>query len=155
MKSSHFRFSIYCLRMGAIFASFATVLPFGLSLDAGAGALRFDMGSGDSPVRPGYTRVSAQTDYAAEQGYGWAATEGLADADYAAPQASAPIFADALLRDFVFAERPATFKLKVANGTYGVFLVCGAAHVAFDPPFFDVTVRLEGNEVGKLAIPQP
>ncbi|MBI1788278.1 MAG: hypothetical protein HYR60_12100, partial [Acidobacteria bacterium] len=50
------------------------LLLAGLTSGLWAATLRFDMGTGQSPVAPGFIRVTADTQFNARQGYGWEST---------------------------------------------------------------------------------
>jgi len=81
----------------------------------------FDMGSAESPVWPGFTRVTTDTHYGAEIGYGWT-TASQELRSYVANRI------DALAIDDIsgLVNKTATFRLDVPDGDYTVWVLSGA-----------------------------
>ena len=109
------------------------ILALFLGVHCCAAALRFDMGTSNSVVHPGWTRITAASVYSTDQGYGWLET---AEADFddpvpvkkefkpTHPHWAGPIHND-VLRDGVEDSRPLTFRAEVPDGTYVVTVTCG------------------------------
>jgi hypothetical protein len=96
----------------------------------------FDFGPADSPLRAGFTDVTATTAYDAARGYGWAATSGLqqvsqpaahtntysAHYGYMVPPA---LYLNDLDQDFVGGKTSAEFRVKLPAGDYTVWMLSG------------------------------
>ena len=81
----------------------------------------FDMGTNTSPLWPGFARVTPETSYSAEQGYGWLTeTKGL--------RAYTATNIDALAIDDIsgLGRRTGKFQVDVPNGDYTVWVLTGA-----------------------------
>jgi len=110
----------------------ATFADSGLSMaQAGSAVVKqFDFGTADSPVKPGWTRVTSETRYRPQQGYGWAkaAEESFDRTEVHVPgwakidQKPAP---DPMLRDGVRDKRDLTFRVDVPPGEYRVVVSIG------------------------------
>jgi len=86
------------------------------------GVFRFDFGPAKVSPMPGFTKISADTTYDAQKGYGWLPGAAMTDCDRRFP--------GVLRRDFVAsakADSASTFKLKTAPGRYYVYVLCGDA----------------------------
>ncbi|HVK21599.1 MAG TPA: ThuA domain-containing protein [Actinokineospora sp.] len=105
-------------------------------LDPATVTKAIDAGSATSPLFGGYARLSPATAYADAAGFGWTGTNtGLSDRDRGAP--------DALRRDFVTAQSPATLRLKVPAGTHTVWVLRGDQNYSAQPLLVDLgTTRL-------------
>ncbi len=81
----------------------------------------FDMGSADSPLWPGFMRVTNETAYSPDQGYGW-----LTEAD--TMRACVATNIDALALDDISAvgNRSIRFQVDVPDGDYTVWVLTGA-----------------------------
>ena len=77
----------------------------------------FDFGTTSSPLEAGYTRITENTLYTADTGYGWTSTLNLYSRDRGAP--------DNLKRDFIQSRTEHTFNVDLANGEYTVTLTMG------------------------------
>jgi len=89
-----------------------------------------DAGSAASPLLGGYSRLSPSTAYTDAAGSGWVGTTtGLSDRDRGAP--------DALKRDFVTSQSPATLRLKVPAGWHQVTLLRGDNNFPAQPLIVD------------------
>ena len=103
---------------------------------------RFDMGTADSPLKDGYTRITPENLYSAKIGYGWAAkpagafdrTKSRCKAAWyqkfwgeqvvgADPYYGEPV--DDLWRDGVADKNDLKFRVNIPNGTYNVYVTLG------------------------------
>ena len=93
--------------------------------------MRIDSGSATSPLLGGYSRLSPATAYSATTGYGWTGTTtGLSDRDRLAP--------DALRRDHVTSQSPATLRLNLPAGTRTIWILRGDNNFAAQPLLVDI-----------------
>lgn len=77
----------------------------------------FDFGSDDSAVRPGFTKVTEKTTYKENKKYGWSDTSNIIVCDRTSP--------NDLKRDFLLSEKPASFKVKLPDGKYYLYIFSG------------------------------
>lgn len=95
-------------------------------------ALRFDFGTRESPVKPGWIRVTHETTYTSDCGYGWdqAAASSFDREEVFVPDwmkgsiAKSPTLDD-MLRDGVFDKEALTFHIDVPNGEYWLLVSIG------------------------------
>lgn len=99
----------------------AVALAVSAARSEGANVQLYDMGSAESPLWAGFTRVTPDTVYAPEQGYGWVT-------DSAKLKAYEATDIDALAIDSVDGARAetATFRVDVTEGRYAVWVLSGA-----------------------------
>lgn len=107
------------------------VVEFPVSVLAGSGTgspeyYALDFGTADSPVAPGFDRVTESTAFDAAKGYGWEKTDGLKSFDRADVAHVAPAGAD-LKRDGVEGGRPAAFRLATSPGLWAFEFTMGSA----------------------------
>lgn len=104
-----------------IFVAVLVGLAAGTAGAAEANVWLFDMGSTDSPLWPGFMRVTPETAYSPEQGYGWSS-------DVAKLRAHGVSKTDALAVDDISGSRgdTATFRVDVPDGDYSVWVLTGA-----------------------------
>lgn len=81
----------------------------------------FDMGAADSPLWPGFTRITPETAWSAEQGYGWSS-------DVTRLRAYLATNIDALALDDISGTQNdmARFRVDVPDGDYTVWVLTGA-----------------------------
>jgi lysophospholipase L1-like esterase len=80
-----------------------------------ASTWKYDFGPG--PAQAGFTKVTADSAYSAETGFGFLPGGEVADADRKGP--------DALRGDFVTSEKPFSFAVKLPEGNYNVSVLFG------------------------------
>jgi hypothetical protein len=108
-------------------------------------ARAFDFGTPDSPVWPGFTRVTAAMAYSKEQGFGWT-TPTVEQRDRERP--------DDLARDLVFSRAEELgFALDLPEGEYVVWLLSGDLSDSGWSAERSVTVSIQGREVAHLDRP--
>jgi len=117
-----------------------------------AEALRFDLGSEKSELRPGFTRLTAKSLYNEKAGYGWKSTDGLKEHDkhYSRQweynesrgrEQPPPIYTNEITCDCVWSNRPASLLIDRPPGEYVVWLLFGrSAGSARDYHDFDAAV---------------
>jgi hypothetical protein len=89
----------------------------------------FDFGTNSSPVQNGWIKVTDQTLYLSQSGYGWDANPNAANHSGITP----PEYPD-MLRDFNHSAGDRTFMIDLAAGTYSIELY-----------FYDTTDQSAGN----------
>lgn len=99
----------------------AALLLVGLCRAQEANVWLFDLGAQDSPLWPGFTRVTPQTVWTAEQGYGWSS-------DPTPLRAYLAGNLDALAVDDISStgNQMASFRVSVPDGEYTVWVLSGA-----------------------------
>ncbi|MGI5819767.1 MAG: hypothetical protein ACOX9R_16915 [Armatimonadota bacterium] len=98
----------------------------------------FDMGTADSKVYEGATRVTAADVYSRETGFGWRSAEGLSEQSQAQEEmgdrrgSPAPpvIWTNAITEDCVMGETGNAFVVDVPEGDYRVYLLSGTSDPA-------------------------
>jgi len=83
----------------------------------GAQTFRFDFGTTDSKVKPGYTQVVPETIYTPEKGYGFESSSVVT--------AQAHKGTDELRDDFISGNKPFYFSVKLPEGNYHVKVLLG------------------------------
>ncbi len=118
---------------------FSQVLIVLAALAAGraeAKTFLFDMGTEQSELRDGFTRVTAKSLYTPQNGYGWKSREGLKtqyqsysrEWEYSESRGRAmppPIYANEVTCDAIFSQQPNSFLVDVPSGQYVVYLLLG------------------------------
>ena len=105
---------------------------------AGAGTIRIDFGTETSPLRKGFIRVTHKTKFGDKAPVGWLSTDGLQSRDNPIPRDwklnpsrgrkyPPPIYTTDLRQDCVQGTGDATLALRVPDGDYRVWLLCGSA----------------------------
>lgn len=103
---------------------FLFVLIFSLNFKVGESKIyKFDFGKEDSPVMEGFIKVSPETLYTTEKGFGWKKTEGLEGVERR-PRTGGDVRPDELCGDFI-TNILHPFILDVPNGEYKVILIVG------------------------------
>ena len=108
-----------------------------LTLASGAWAeMRFfDMGTADSKLYEGATRVTAADVYSPDRGFGWRSAEGLSEqaraleemGDRRGSPAPPNMWTNAITEDCVIGEAENAFLIDVPAGEYRVYLLCGTS----------------------------
>lgn len=110
-----------------------------LSATAACAEVRFfDMGTADSKVYEGATRVTAADLYSADTGYGWRSAEGLAEqaraweemGDRRGSPAPPVMWTNAVTEDCITGESGNAFLIDLPDGDYRVYLLCGTSDQA-------------------------
>ncbi|MCL4206971.1 MAG: hypothetical protein KJ000_31195 [Pirellulaceae bacterium] len=129
---------------------FAALLP---TTPAPGQIHRFDMGTAESALRDGFTRVTAQSLYSSEAGFGWQSADGLREHDrhysreweYNESRGSTqppPIYTNEITCDSIYDTRKNSFLLDLPAGDYRLWVLCGrSAGSAQDYHDFDLGVR--------------
>jgi hypothetical protein len=118
----------------------------------------YDMGTSASAVWDGFTRVTAQSIFTPDAGFGWESGQGLrarAQA-YEAPVHNAsrgsdeppPIWTNAITEDAILGEREDAFLARLPPGAYELYIVCGTSE-AMRSQYFDFDVQV-GQERQRL-----
>jgi hypothetical protein len=100
--------------------------------------LRVDFGTETSPVRPGFTRVTHKTVFGEGTPVGWVNPVGLVSGDMplsrdwtvnasSGRKVPPPIYTTDLRQDHVGGQGPALLRLRVQDGPYRLWLLCGTA----------------------------
>jgi hypothetical protein len=124
----------------------------------------FDMGTAQSELRPGFTRVTAQSRYTPATGFGWQSAEGLKEHyrhysrqwemnESRGQEQPPPIYTNEITCDAVLSSRPATFVIDLAPGDYTVYLLSGlSAGSSRDYHWFDIAA---GDAKATVKTPGP
>ncbi|NLY02533.1 MAG: hypothetical protein GXY83_41165 [Rhodopirellula sp.] len=122
----------------------------------------FDMGTEESELRPGFTRVTAKSHYTPETGFGWQGTEGLKEHyrhfsrewemnESRGSKQPPPIYTNEITCDAVVGREAATFLVDLEPGRYTVYLLSGlSAGSSRDYHWFDVAA---GTAAATIKIP--
>ncbi|MFW6437576.1 MAG: hypothetical protein ACOCZ7_01070 [Armatimonadota bacterium] len=100
----------------------------------------FDMGTAESKVYEGATRVTAADVYSEDAGFGWRSAEGLSEqaqayeemGDRRGSPAPPMMWTNAVTEDCVMGEAENAFLVDVPDGDYRVYLLCGTSDRARD-----------------------
>ncbi len=143
-----------------------TVLTCVLSLAAThiaqAKTFLFDMGTAKSELRPGFTQVTAKSQYTKEAGHGWRSLEGLKEHyepytrewKFNESRGSAqppPIYANEITCDSVIGDKPNSFLIDAPDGPYTVYVLCGRS--AGSPREYHVFEVKAGGAASTVKIP--
>jgi hypothetical protein len=124
----------------------------------------FDMGTDQSALRPGFTRITPKSLYQKETGYGWKSAEGLKahDRHYSGEwqfnerrgtSQPPPTYTNEITCDAVFSSRPNSFLVNVPPGEYVVYLL-GGVSAGSPREYHDFEVAV-GGERTAVKIPGP
>ena len=129
-----------------------------------AGPLRFDMGTAESELRPGFTRITGSSVYDIETGYGWRSVEGLKEHDRHYPREwqfsesrgrtqPPQLYTNEITRDTVFSGKANAFLVDLPPGDYKVYVLSGlSAGSSRDYHWFEVAA---GASRATVKIPGP
>ncbi len=106
--------------------------------DARGETVRVDFGTETSPVRPGFIRVTHKTAFGEATPVGWVNPVGLASGDMplsrdwtvnasSGRKVPPPVYTTDLRQDHVGGQGPALLRLRVQDGPYRLWLLCGTA----------------------------
>lgn len=123
----------------------------------------FDFGPQGSPVRVGFTGVTASTAYSAGTGFGWRTAEGLKELTRPAErkwtmnygygrEIPPPVYLTDLTQDLVGGESPAEFAVNLPTGDYVVWLLAGYP-AGYEPVVNNFTVDAGAGQ-HRIGIPQ-
>ena len=109
------------------------VLLVVLPISAGE-PLYFDMGTSDSPLRAGFTRITAKSAYSPDAGYGWRDREGLKEhhrsysrewtySESSGRKYPPEIYTNEITCDTVWSKEANAFLIDVPPGQYTVYLL--------------------------------
>ena len=109
----------------------------------------FDLGTDDSALRPGFTRVTPATAFSEQRGFGWTSAEGITASHKAwsepmenrsrGTSEPPPIYTNELTEDTLIGEKESEFVATVRPGPYRVYLLCGVSN-GHRNQLFDFTV---------------
>jgi hypothetical protein len=96
----------------------------------------FDLGTEDSALRQGFTRITPKSVYSKAAGFGWRRGEGLKahhqhyGTEWQRNESRGvdqppPIYTNEITCDCIFSERPNAFLVDVTPGEYTVYVLCG------------------------------
>jgi len=117
---------------------------------------RLDFGSDKSELRPGFARVTAQSLYSKEAGYGWESVEGLKEHDKhygrqwqynesRGRDQPPPIYTNEVTCDCVYSDRPNSLLIDLPPGEYVVWLLFGRS-AGSTREYHDFDVAVGGGE---------
>lgn len=115
----------------------------------------FDLGSGTSAVWEGCTRVTPDSLFSPDTGYGWQARDGLRAVGRAhtamvenrsrGQNEPPPIWTNPITEDAVLGDRQAVFLLRAPPGEVELYILCGTSE-AMSAQYFDFTVQVADQE---------
>ncbi|MCY2954915.1 MAG: hypothetical protein NTU53_23545 [Planctomycetota bacterium] len=115
----------------------------------------FDMGTDNSAVSAGFTRVTPQNVLTDKSAFGWQSREGLkAQARaYSAlienrsrgTQEPPPIWTNPITEDAILGDRENAFLMKLPAGEYDIYVVCGTSE-GMRSQYFDFTIQVGGQQ---------
>jgi hypothetical protein len=129
-----------------------------------AAPLRFDMGTAESELRPGFVRITRSSVYDKENGYGWRSGEGLEEHarhyprewQYSQSRGSnrpPELYTNEITCDTVTSSRANAFLVDLPGGDYKVYVLSGlSAGSTRDYHWFDVAA---GTSRATVKIPGP
>lgn len=111
----------------------------------------FDLGQRDSAVWGGCTRVTSDSVFTDETGFGWQSTEGLSAVARAYTSSvrnhkrdrdePPPIWTNPITEDAVIGDREAVFLMSMPPGQVDVYVLCGVSE-AMPAQYFDFTIQV-------------
>src|SRR3712207_5374923 len=111
-------------------------------------ALALDAGTSESPVLPGFERLTPEDAWDATRGYGW--LENTPQAENREPEplrnpstSVGPQDIDVLQQDFALDRRQATLRIAIPAGRHTAYLLTGDAH----RPTANMTVSSRGQQL--------
>jgi len=131
-----------------------------------AKTLRFDLGTEQSELRPGFTRITARSLYSKQTGYGWKSAQGLKEHhkhysrqwqynESRGREQPPPIYTNEITCDCVSGDRPNSLLIDLPPAEYVVWLLFGeSAGSARDYHDFDVAVK-GGEEPDEATVKIP
>ncbi len=122
--------------MRPVFLSVVLLMGGAAVQSASAKAILFDMGTDESELCQGFTRITPKSAYTKEAGYGWKTIEGL-KAHYQhygrqwqrnesrGSDQPPPIYTNELTCDSIFSDRANAFLVDLKPGDYTIYVLCG------------------------------
>src|SRR5699024_10755975 len=104
---------------------------------------RFDLGTNNSPVWPGYTALTPKTKYTNKRGFGFTKLSHSFARDHNRP--------NALTQDFISADN-AHLRVDLPNGKYQIYLISGDSQVSSSSVYwlyFNSIIKINGKKVWK------
>jgi len=115
----------------------------------------FDMGTGSSAVREGFTRVTAESFFSKPAGFGWHAAVGLKGQARAykdlventsrGRKEPPPVWTNPITEDGILGDRENTFLFQPPPGDYELYVICGTSE-SMRSQFFDFTVQVGAEQ---------
>lgn len=125
---------------------FLCMLTYFLNFNIGdSKTYKFDFGKENSPVMEGFIKVTENTLYTKERGFGWEKTEGL-KSEERRPRTGGDIIPDELCGDFV-TNILHPFILDIPNGKYKVILTIGDIGEIWFYPSKSILIEANGEKV--------
>jgi len=137
--------------MSALLTVIAIILLAVAATPAARGdAYLFDLGTADSALRDGFTRVTPETAYTDARGHGWRSAEGLTARARAwtgpientsrGTMEPPPIYTNAITEDVIMGDKEAEFAVNVPAGQYHIYMLCGVSE-SMRSQYFDFSIR--------------
>lgn len=123
---------------------------------ASAAPVLFDMGTNESAVWPGFTRVTPASIYSDTRDHGWKSGEGLkatVNVPRSDPEEMPPVWTNAITEDVITGDRESRFLIRAEPGEWRLYIVCGSC-TARREQFHDFTVQA-GGESQRVQIEGP
>lgn len=127
-----------------------------LASNVSAAPALFDMGTAQSGVWEGFTRVTHTTVFSADTSFGWQSKEGLRSRAQAytglvenrsrGDEEPPPIWTNSITEDCIIGDRENAFVMRLPAGEYEVYIVCGTSE-AMRSQYFDFTVEIGGSKL--------
>lgn len=135
---------------GAVLRTLLCISALLVTTAASAEVRFFDMGSADSKVYEGATRVTAEDVYSRETGFGWRSGEGLTEqvqvyeelGDRRGAPAPPVMWTNAITEDAIIGDTRNSFMVDLPGGAYRIYLLCGTSE-QFRDFFWDFTVTAQ------------
>ncbi|MFQ5810666.1 MAG: hypothetical protein ACE5JM_13715, partial [Armatimonadota bacterium] len=138
--------------MSVLLAAIAIMLLAVAATPAARGdAHLFDLGTADSALRDGFTRVTPETTYTEAQGYGWRDAEGLTTQARAwtgpventsrGSTEPPPIYTNAVTEDVILSDKTAEFVVKAPAGRYCVYTLSGTSE-RMSSQYYDFVIQV-------------
>ncbi len=134
-----------------ILNSFLVMLCLAAAQTVAAAPKLFDMGTAQSAVWDGCTRVTAQDLFSLQSGFGWQTAEGLnaqarsyttsVENRSRGAEEQPPIWTNPITEDCIAGERENAFLFHSPPGEYDLYVMCGTSE-AMRSQFFDFTVQV-------------
>ena len=128
---------------------FAFLLAAAQSVPAAPGL--FDLGSGQSAVWEGFTRVTPDSVFSPQAGFGWQSKEGLKSLVRAYTglvenrsrglDEPPPIWTNPITEDAILGDRESVFLIQMPPGEVELYVMCGTSE-AMSSQYFDFTVQV-------------
>lgn len=132
------------------------ILPLlALAVSAQAAPLLYDMGTPQSAIWDGFTKVTTTNIFSQQAGCGWQTKDGLTASAHAYREPienkshghaePPPIWTNPITEAAVVGSETNTFLLKAPAGNYNIYVVCGTSDPKYRAQYFDFTVAVGGQ----------